>query len=411
MNICIFEDFSISNLAPVNYLRHTSELICGVYTLQEKILNSLPSRTKLTLHSRRYISDYLNEKFPKASVNDLLEGEYIYLNSRVMFTEKDIRHILKLFKKEKNTAILQDKTVIAFHTDAEKTIQFREVINTEETDSNDDNLLSSGDIDWLNLAKVDVTDYKVINYASDLVLHNDEIHTDLKRLLKKKKLHISSKKLAAKNVVFDTSNGGIYIGKNTIIEPFSYIQGPVYIGDNCTVRAGSLLYGPVRIGDWCKVSGEITHAITHSYVNKQHLGFLGHSYLCEWINLGAGTTTSNLKNNYSKISININGQNVNTGSIFLGSIIGDHTKTGIQTMMNTGTLCGISTNLYGAGYQNKLLKSFTWNNASGGEPINYHIAKAVQTAKISMSRRKVEMSNAYEDMMTFLYEKKDDIPL
>ncbi len=413
MNICIFEDFFIPNLAPVNYLRHTSELICGAYSLQEKILYSLPGKIKLTLHSRKYIVDYCREKFPKAEVNNLRDGEYIYLNSRVLFDEKSIKHILKHFKNEKNSALLQDKVVIAFHTSEEKTTQLKEVINTELSDSKDDNLISFGDIEWLNLAKTETTDYKLISYASDLVLYNEEeLHKDLKHILKdKKKLHISSKNKVAKNVVFDTSHGSIFIGKNTVIEPFSYIQGPIYIGDNCTVKSGTQLYGPVSIGDWSKVSGEITYSILHSYVNKQHLGFLGHSYLCEWINLGAGTTTSNLKNNYSKIAININGQNVNTGSIFLGSIIGDHTKTGIQSMMNTGTLCGISTNLYGAGYQNKLLKSFTWNNASNGEAINYHIAKAIQTAKISMSRRKVDMTKAYEDMMMYLYEKKDEIPL
>lgn len=407
MNICIFEDFFISNLAPVNYLRHTSELICGALTLQQKMLNALPQKIKLTLHGRKNIAAYCAEKFPKAAINTLTEGEYIYLNSRVLFSEKDIKNLIKLFKKEKNLAIIQDKTVIAFNTVDDKTILLKEVINTDE-----ENLISLADIEWLDINKSYVSEYKVINYASDLVLYNDdEIHVDLKYLLKGKKLFIGSKKLAAKNVVFDTSNGGIYIGKNTVIEPFSYIQGPCYIGENCTVRAGSLLYGPVSIGNWCKVSGEITHTITHSYVNKQHLGFLGHSYLCEWINLGAGTTTSNLKNNYSKIAITLNGETFNTGSIFLGSIIGDHTKTGIQTMLNTGTLCGISTNLYGAGYQNKKLESFTWNNASGGSPINYHIAKAIQTAKISMSRRKVEMSKAYEDMMTELYNKKIDLPV
>jgi UDP-N-acetylglucosamine diphosphorylase / glucose-1-phosphate thymidylyltransferase / UDP-N-acetylgalactosamine diphosphorylase / glucosamine-1-phosphate N-acetyltransferase / galactosamine-1-phosphate N-acetyltransferase len=413
MNICIFEDFFIHNLTPVNYLRHTSELICGALTLQEKILSSLPNKTKLTLHSRRHIAGNCGEKFPKTEVNNLPEGEYVFLNSRVLFDEKNIKQILKHFKKEKNSALTQDKTVIAFTTSEEKTKQLREVINTDESDSKDDNLISLGDIEWLNLTKSETNDYKLINYASDLVLYNEEeLRKDLKQLIKgKKKLHISSKNKSAKNIVFDTSHGSIYIGKNTVIEPFSYIQGPVYIGDNCTVRAGSLLYGPVSIGDWSKVSGEITHSVLHSYVNKQHLGFLGHSYLCEWINLGAGTTTSNLKNNYSKISININGQNVNTGSIFLGSIIGDHTKTGIQSMMNTGTLVGISSNLYGAGYHNKLIKSFSWNDASSGGQTSYDLAKAIQTAKVSMSRRKVEMSKAYEDMLIYLYENKDEIPL
>jgi UDP-N-acetylglucosamine diphosphorylase/glucosamine-1-phosphate N-acetyltransferase len=408
MNICIFEDFFIWNIAPVNYLRHTSEITCGAFTLQEKLLSSLHSKAKLTLHTRKYISSYCREKFPKAGINKLAEGEYIFFNSRVLFNEKNVKQILKHFKHSKNSALLQDKTIIAFHTSAERTLQLQEVINPEE-----DNLISMGEIQWLNLAIANTEGFKVINYASDLVLYNeDEIHIDLKNLIKgRKKLHVSSKNKSAKNVVFDTSHGAIYIGRHTIIEPFTYIQGPVFIGDNCTVKAGTQIYGPVSTGDWCKISGEITHSILHSYVNKQHLGFLGHSYICEWVNLGAGTTTSNLKNNYGNISVNINGHSVNTGSIFLGSVIGDHTKTGIQTMLNTGTLCGISTNLYGAGYQNKILRSYTWNNASNSEAINYHIAKALQTAKISMNRRRVDMSAAYEEMMNNLYLKKDDLPL
>lgn len=408
MNICIFEDFLISNLSPVNYLRHTSESLCGVYTLHERLLNSLSGKIKLTIHSRKYIADYCREKFPKAAVNSLSESEYVFFNSRVIFSKENVKKVLAHFKKNKNTAYIQDKTIVAFHLSEDKSLQYAEVVNAE-----DDNLVTLADIEWLGLKKIDTTGFKIINFASDLVLYNEvQLHEDLKSLVKgKKKLHVSSKNKAAKNVVFDTSHGAIYIGKNTIIEPFTYIQGPVYIGDNCTVRAGAQIYGPVRIGDWCKVSGEITFSLMHSYVNKQHYGFLGHSYICEWVNLGAGTTTSNLKNNYSKIAINLNGQNYNTGSIFLGSIIGDHTKTGIQSMLNTGTLCGISNNLYGSGYQNKLLKSFTWNNASNSEAINYNIIKAIQTAKISMSRRKVNMSAAYENMMSHLYNHKADLPI
>src|SRR5205085_2824186 len=159
------------------------------------------------------------------------------------------------------------------------------------------------------------------------------------------------------------------------------------------------------------VSGEITNAIIHSHVNKQHLGFLGHSYLCEWVNLGAGTTTSNLKNNYAKISINTGGKQVNTNSIFLGSIIGDHTKTGIQTMMNTGSLVGISCNVYGSGYHRNLIKSFTWDNASNDSSISYMLEKAISTGKISMSRRGIDMSDAYEKAFRYIFDNKDKIPV
>ena len=406
MNVCIFEDFFITSLAPVNYLRHTSKIICGAYTLQEKILNYFPHKINLTLHSRKYIAEYCREKFPKAQINNLSDGEYLFLNSRVLFNKANLKEIFKRFKKEKNSALIQDKIVIAFNTTADKTAQFKEIINGE-----DDNLISYADVEWLNLNKIETNDFKLINYPSDLILYNEEeLNYDLKHLTKKK-LHVSKKTKVNKQVVFDTSHGSIYIDKNTVIEPFTYIKGPVYIGEDCTIRSGTKLYGPVRIGGSCKVSGEVTNSILHWYVNKQHLGFLGHSYLCEWVNLGAGTTTSNLKNNYSEIMLNIDNQNVNTGSIFLGSIIGDHTKTGIQSMLNTGSLIGISSNLYGAGFHNKLVKSFSWADAATGKNVTYELDKAINTAKISMKRRDIEMTKAYEDMLIHLYNNMQEIPL
>ncbi len=405
MNICIFEDLFITRLAPLNYLRHTAKLICGVDTLLEKIVNFFPAKTPLTLHSRKYLAPYLTEKFPKAAINLLAEGDCIFINSRVVFKAEELKAITKLFKKENNSAVLQDKVIIAFHLTKEKVQQYKVIINPE-----DDNLVSYADVEWLGLNKIETDKYRLINYPSDLILYNeDQLNYDLNREMKgKKKLHIGKKCSIGKNVVFDTSAGRIYINDNTVIEPFTYIKGPVYIGENCTIRSGSQIYGPVRIGGSCKVSGEITCSILHWYVNKQHYGFLGHSYLCEWVNLGAGTTTSNLKNNYSKIVLIIDDQKVNTNSIFLGSIIGDHTKTGILTMLNTGTMVGISSNLYGAGYHNKKICSYSWEDASNNGIISYEIEKAISTARTSMKRRNVNMTKAYEQMMRHAYEKKDE---
>lgn len=406
MNICIFEDFFISQLAPLNYLRHTSKLICGTGTLLEKIINYSSGKTSLTLHSRKYIAESLKEKFPKASVNELKEGEYIFFNSRVLFSEENLKKITKLFKKEKNTALIQDNTIIAFHLSSEKTLQYKEIINTE-----DDNLVTFSDIEWLSLKKIETGDHKLINYPSDLILYNEEqMNYDLAHHMKgKKKLHIGKKCKIDKSASFDTSEGRIYVNDGVVIEPFVYIKGPAYIGQNSTIRAGAQIYGPVRIGGRCKVSGEISNSILHWYVNKQHYGFLGHSYLCEWVNLGAGTTTSNLKNNYSKIDLLVNGEKIKTDTIFLGSIIGDHTKTGIMTMLNTGTLAGISSNLFGTGYHRKLIGSFSWADSTTGENTDYDITRAIDTAKTSMKRRGIEMTKAYEDMLRHLFEMKSEL--
>jgi UDP-N-acetylglucosamine diphosphorylase/glucosamine-1-phosphate N-acetyltransferase len=403
MNICIFEDFFVSKLEPLNLLRHTSMLVCGVSSLQGKILRNLPDKTKLTFHSRRYIAPWLQEVFPKASVNVLGSGEFIFLNSRLLAGSKDIKKILKTLKANGNTALITpDNTIIAFHTDEKNTQKYTEIINPE-----DDNLVSYADIEWLGIDKIVFGDFRFINNVSDLVLYQaGELQDELDFIVSGKKRILNHSKITTdRSAVLDPSAGKIFIGKNTIIEPFTYIKGPVYIGDGCTIRSGAQLYGPVRIGSNSKVSGEITCSTLHSYVNKQHYGFLGHSYLCEWVNLGAGTTTSNLKNNYSKITLDIEGEKINTGSIFLGSLIGDHTKTGIHTMLNTGSLIGVSTNLYGAGYHSKKINSFTWDDASSGRNIEYEIEKAVETARVSMMRRNIEMSPAYESMLRFVFEK------
>jgi UDP-N-acetylglucosamine diphosphorylase / glucose-1-phosphate thymidylyltransferase / UDP-N-acetylgalactosamine diphosphorylase / glucosamine-1-phosphate N-acetyltransferase / galactosamine-1-phosphate N-acetyltransferase len=405
MNICIFEDFFVSKLEPLNLLRHTSMLICGVSSLQGKILRNLPDKTKLTFHTRKYIAPWLQEVFPNAAINKLNSDEYIFFNARLLAGSKEIKKILKTLKAKRNTALVTpENIVIAFHTNEKNTRKYTEIINPE-----DDNLVSYADIEWLGLGlnRITTDEFLFINNVSDLILYQaTELQDEMDLIVSgKKRILNHSKKTTDRNAVLDSSAGKIFIGKNTIIEPFTYIKGPVYIGDGCTIRSGSQLYGPVRIGCNSKVSGEITCSTLHSYVNKQHYGFLGHSYLCEWVNLGAGTTTSNLKNNYSKITLDIEGEKINTDSIFLGSLFGDHTKTGIHTMLNTGSVVGISTNLYGAGYHSKKINSFTWDDASSGSNIEYEIDKAVETARVSMKRRNIEMSPAYESMLRYVFEK------
>ena len=199
-------------------------------------------------------------------------------------------------------------------------------------------------------------------------------------------------------VVLDASEGRVVIDENTVIEPFTYIKGPVYIGRNCLIKSGTKIYGPCVIGEFSKVAGEIAESVFHSYVNKQHGGFIGHSYICPFVNLGADTVTSDLKNNYSKVGMKINGESVNTGMQLLGSIIGDHSKTSINTMLNTGSMIGIFANIFGGGFPSKEIDSFSWNEA-GKESVKYDIDKALETAKTVMNRRGIKMSEAYEELV------------
>lgn len=189
----------------------------------------------------------------------------------------------------------------------------------------------------------------------------------------------------APNVVIDATNGAIIIGNSVCIMPQSTIIGPCYIGDSSIVKIGAKLYGNTSIGEFCKVGGEIDTSIIHAYSSKQHDGFLGNSYLGEWVNLGADCNTSNLKNTYGTVSVQLNNKQINTGQIFLGLLCGDHTKAGINTMFTTGTITGIFANIVGGGFFPQAISSFNW----GGLPDSprYQLDKAISVAEIVMKRR------------------------
>ena len=426
MNICVFEDAGVLNLSPVNDLRHTSELICGVFTLKEKLENIFSGRKHyFTFHTRKYLESRFREKFSGLMINSLPKENTLFLNSRIIYSKNFIEGLLLTLDEFENTVLLKGKTVAAAYISSNKTGYIKYKVESKS----DNNLLGYNDFQKSKLKEVQIKDLNIdddeltfIDYPYELILHHEkEIVNDLQilqaksknrrssntraEIINRQKVFISAGCKINSHVVLDASNGDIFVSPEVTIEPFSYIRGPVYIGEHSTVRAGSKLYGPLRIGEHCKVSGEIVSSIIHSYCNKQHHGFLGHSYLCEWVNLGAGTATSNLKNNYSQIVIYLNGRKIDTGSIFLGSIIGDHTKTGINSMLNTGTITGISSNLFGGRYQPKSIKAFSWADADSGKTVIYDIEKAVATAKISMKRRNIQMSRAYENLLRFHFKK------
>ncbi len=191
--------------------------------------------------------------------------------------------------------------------------------------------------------------------------------------------------IIAPNVVLDASEGPIIVGNNVRIMSQSTIMGPCFIGSNSLVKIGSKIYGNTSIGEFCKVGGEIDSSIIHAYSSKQHDGFLGHSYISEWVNLGADCNTSNLKNTYGLVSVPLNGSMVNTGQMFLGMLCGDHSKAGINTMFTTGTVTGIFANIFGGGFFSQNIDSFSWGGHSDS-PI-YQFDKAVSVAEIVMQRR------------------------
>ena len=203
--------------------------------------------------------------------------------------------------------------------------------------------------------------------------------------------------------VLDARTGPIIIESGVRIMAHSYIQGPAYLGPRCLVKPGTQLLGNTAFGEHSKVAGEVEESVIHAFSNKQHLGFLGHSYLCEWVNFGAGTNVSNLKNNYGIIKVQLENTKLATGRMFLGVLCGDHTKTSINTQINSGTLIGICCNIFTTGFPEKFIPSFSWGGHADA-PL-YYVTSAIATAKTVMARRNRTLLPEEEVILRKEYER------
>ena len=203
------------------------------------------------------------------------------------------------------------------------------------------------------------------------------------------------------NVVIDESNGPVFISESAIIEPFVIINGPAFIGDNCLIKSHSNISKSI-INHNCKVKGEVHTSIFQPFANKAHEGFLGHSFIASWVNLGAGTTTSNLKNNYTNVSVKWDGKLIDTKSIFFGSIIGEHVKTSIGTNLNTGTIIEMGSNVVSQSFPPRYVPSFSFYYNGKISKITFEDFKDV--ASKAMSRRNVDFSSV-EATFSDLYKK------
>jgi UDP-N-acetylglucosamine diphosphorylase/glucosamine-1-phosphate N-acetyltransferase len=221
-------------------------------------------------------------------------------------------------------------------------------------------------------------------------------------VLGKKNIIIEKGAVIKPGSVLDAEEGPIYIGRNVNVFPQSTIIGPVCILEGSSIKVGAQIYENTTIGPVCKIGGEVEESIIQGYSNKQHAGFLGHSYLGSWVNLGASTNNSDLKNNYGKVKVQIGTEQIDTGLTFAGLTMGDHSKSAIGTTFNTGTVVGVCCNVFGTGFPPKYIPSFTWCGTQ--KPYQaYHVEKAITLARVVMSRRKIELSDAEADLLRDVY--------
>ncbi len=279
-------------------------------------------------------------------------------------------------------------------------------------------LLSEGNFNGLPIEKVKI---KTIEYIWDLINNNgSELINDFNYLNSNKKDKICGKifegahLIEIENIVIeegaeiksgailDASAGPIFIDKDATVFPNAVVEGPVFLGEKAQIKSCARIYENVSIGKVSKVGGEVEDSIILPYSNKQHSGFIGHAYLGSWVNLGADTNCSDLKNNYGTVKAYVNGEVVNSGSQFLGVIMGDHSKTAINTMFNTGTTVGFSCNIFGAGFPDKYIPSFSWGGSDA--VTTYDIERSIETAKRVMQRRSKDMHESEEKLFRKIFD-------
>jgi len=404
MHICIFEDEYCTKLLPLAHLRPVFELRCGITTLREKITRSY-LEAELILHVRDYLSKVVQEKKPDISVNDIPVGvkEVLFINGRLLMSDKVRKNIGDKYPG-KDTVYRKNKVPVAAWLSNEHLEWMNaflknhvlvsgcfEPMEVEEL-SDADLITFPWELIHQNGTQL-VSDFNIITEGNPRVL--GDVYEGA-HLLNPSQIHIAAGAKIKPGVVLDAEEGPIYISKDVNIMPNAVIQGPAFIGENSVVKISSKIYENTTIGETCKVGGEVEESIIHAYSNKQHEGFIGHSYLGEWVNIGADSNSSDLKNDYGNVKVYNDGAVVDTGSQFVGLLMGDHSKCGINSMFNTGTIVSVFCNLFGAGTPPKYVPAFAWGGADGFVP--YRIEKAIEVAQKVMSRRKVQLSGAEMDL-------------
>ncbi len=391
MNYVIFEDDGYKNLFPLSMLRPVFDIKSGVLTLKNRLLKLLPSKSALSMIVRKELKDIVSEN-NNNSVNKFSDSDSYFFNGRVVFDKLLVKKTLSLGK---DSVLVSGNTVLSAH------ISGKELNKAEK--------LSGDFLSITFFKKFKIKEYdnsvNIISYPWDIIKDFEKNLIYELELFSKKKTGscISKKAVISKSTAIDCRSGLVYVDDDAVIEPFCFIKGPVYIGKHVILKSGSRIYGPCSFGDNSKISGEISGTLFDECVNKQHDGFIGNTYACPFVNFGADTVTSNLKNNYSKVRVkHINGE-FNTGMLFLGTIVGDHTKFGINTMLNTGTIAGIFANVAGGGFPDKKIDSFSWC-ILGKPPLKYRLEEALETAKIVMSRRNITMTDNYKKLVAFYYD-------
>jgi len=384
MNYILFDGPSRNNLLPFTYTRPVADIRIGILTIREKWESFLDTTTTTVTE------DYLSDKFPMVEMEENIMINASYLpNLELVEIVKELKENQAVFNGEEVIAFFAKESQEEIDFDAYEAIEFNEsVIKIEHT--------------W------------------DIFSKNEEAILEDFALITKSKVSqpipSSNNVIAAENIFIEpgaklefttlnASSGPIYIGKNAEIMEGSMVRGPLALCEGAMIKMGAKIYGATTIGPNSRVGGEVKNSVIFSNSNKGHEGYLGNSVLGEWCNLGADTNNSNLKNNYDEVRLwDYQTESfAKTGLQFCGVMMGDHSKCGINTMFNTGTVVGVNANIFGSGFPRNFVPSFSWGGSSGFT--TYLTKKAFEVAQKVMARRGLEFSEQEKAILEHVFEE------
>lgn len=383
MNYILYDGSTRNNLLPLTYTKPVADLRIGILTIREKWEKWLNTTTTTITE------EYLEDKYPMVEME-----ENVMINASFLPTEILVEAIKKL---KQNQVLIQEDEIIAFFSNkSQDEIDF----DSYETISFTNRVIQlkhNWDIFSYNGEALE-EDFKLITEDRKSAPIPDSVHCINKdQIFLEEGVEISF-------AVLNASKGPIYIGKHAQIMEGSMIRGPFAMGEHSVVKMGTKVYGPTTLGPKSKIGGEVNNAILSGYCSKGHEGYLGNAVIGEWCNIGADTNNSNLKNNYAEVKIweYTEERFVKTGLQFCGLIMGDHSKCGINTMFNTGTVIGVSANIYGSNFPRNFIPSFSWGGAAGFK--TYNLDKAKETAHLVMKRKNEDFTSKDQKILEHVFE-------
>ncbi len=387
MNYILFDPTGRDDLLPFTFTRPVADIRIGIMTLREKWEFLLKEKTSSLTQS------YLCKKFPLVTA-----GKNILINGSLFPNRLLIKEIQALKPGE---ALFREDTLVAICRErGEMTPVLLPNEKRIETKNSFVQLNRLWEIFTFN-AQAIRDDFALLTKGrkSQPVSNTNFLMGDPSLIFLEEGAHVEF-------VFLNTSNGPIYIGKEAEIMEGSKIRGPFALCEHSTVKMGAKIYAGTTIGPWSKVGGEISNSVLFGFSNKAHDGYLGNSVFGEWCNFGADTNISNLKNTYDQVKLWSYPQHhfVKTGEQFCGLMLGDHSKTGINTMFNTGTVVGVNCNLFGDGYQRNYIPSFSWGGPQGYKKFN--LEKAFQVAEAVFKRRNMVFDKVEKEILTHLFHCK-----